>query len=173
VYDKKGRLENGEDSVYYFAIYDFDLTEQLAASLYFNVTAPKKDKTRTVTAPTSYVTVSYIGSIETEPTSTTIITTTEEKVLPTKQQESQSKSEMSQGEVAGAAVGGVIGGCLIFGAIGWVLWRRLVRRKTEPVDTAAVQYQEQVVETKAELPGDNRVHPSEYAKSPTGIYEAP
>lgn len=80
---------------------------------------------------------------------------------------------MSQGEMAGAAVGGVVGGLLIFGAIGWVLWRRIARRKSRAVNPTTVQYQEQGVETKAELPGDNSVHPSEYAKSPTGIYEAP
>ena len=55
--------------------------------LYFNVTAPKKDKTTTVTASPSYITVSYTRPIETETTSTSISTTTDEIVLPTKQQE--------------------------------------------------------------------------------------
>ncbi|KAH7188082.1 uncharacterized protein B0J16DRAFT_381967 [Fusarium flagelliforme] len=174
-YDMSNQLENGEDSQYNFEIWDRDSRKQLASSLYFNVTAPKDDiRTFIFTAPPpSTVTVVQSQPIEAKTTSTTIESTQQETKSAGDEEENISTPEMSPKEVAGAAVGGVVGGLLIFGAIGWLLWRGMAKRKSQPVDSATVQYQEQVVETKAELPGDNSVHPSEYAKSPTGIYEAP
>ena len=172
-YDKSNELENGEDSQYYFELWDLDVKERLASSVYFNVTAPKKQNTRTVNAPPSTVTVSQTPPINAEAKSTTIKSTEEETKTAGDRETNISKSGTSRGEVAGAAVGGVVGGLLIAGAVSWVLWRRMAKRKSQAVDLTTVQNQERIVETKAELPGDNSVHPSEYAKSPTGIYEAP
>lgn len=161
---------NGEDTVYYFLLHH-PVEGYVAYSHYFNVTAPKKDSTRTVTAPPSTVTIPQSRPFEPEASSTTINSEPEGTEPASNEYESSPKPGISQGKVAGAAVGGVVGVLLIFGVTGWLLWRR--RNKTDPVDRTAVQYHEQAVETKAELPEDNRVHPSEYAKSPTGIYEAP
>ncbi|RBR23737.1 uncharacterized protein FIESC28_03442 [Fusarium coffeatum] len=163
-------MKKDEDAVYYFVLFDPDTEDRLAYSLYFNVTAPQKDSTKTITAPGSTVTISQGPSMKPEATFTTIHSTPEVTKPASNQDESNTKSGMSQGEVAGAAVGGVVGGLLIFGVIGWVLWRRRMGSKTK---AAATQYQEQAVGTKAELPGDDKAHPSEYARSPTGIYEAP
>ena len=179
-YDEWDMLEDGRDARYFFELQvEVDGSrETLASSLFFNVTAPKKENTRTITAPPSTVTISQSRLIESEETSTAeslapVDTATGETKSARKEQDSSSTYGMSQGEVAGAAVGGVVGGLLLFGVIGWVLWKWMARNKSHPADTAVNQYQEQAVETKAELPGDNRVHPSEYARSPTGVYEAP
>ncbi|KAI1052356.1 hypothetical protein LB507_007556 [Fusarium sp. FIESC RH6] len=169
-YDLSNKLMKGEDTVYYFVL-SHPREVYVTGSHYINVTAPKKDTTRTVTAPPSTVTIPQSRPIEPKTTSTTMSNTPEGTESASDGYESNSKSGMSQGEVAGAAVGGLVGALLIFGVAGWLLWMR--RSKTDPVDSTAVQYHEQAVETKAELPGNNTVHPSEYAKSPTGIYEAP
>ncbi|CAG7559048.1 unnamed protein product [Fusarium equiseti] len=137
-YDMSNQLENGEDSQYWFELWDRDSRDQLASSLYFNVTAPKNDDIRTfifTAPPPSTVTVVQSRPIDAETTSTTVESTQQETKSEGDEQENTSKPGMSPKEVAGVAIGGVVGGLLIFGAIGWVLWRKMAKRKSQPVDS--------------------------------------
>lgn len=156
--------------MYYFAILDND-DSVVAESVYINVTAPRKAEIETVTAT---ATVSQIVSrLETTPTvESTSDTSAKETLLPSEETGSGSESGMTQGEVAGAAVGATLGGLLIFGGMGWLIWKRWGRDKSDS-DIAATPQNQEVPEAKAELPGDDRAFPFDYARSPTGIYEAP
>ncbi|KAF5669173.1 hypothetical protein FCIRC_9336 [Fusarium circinatum] len=160
-WDVLGILEGNEDSVYYFALSDRPdgLTVYLAETQYFNVTAPKLETAITSTLQTS-TTIESMSS--------TRIATSTTKPLPTSAAPDQSldsdaKSNsdfgISKGEIAGAAVGGTIGGLILVGVVGWFIWRRGRRgRRKEETDLSIVsqshQQQFHSSETKAELPGD-------------------
>ncbi|KAF5535440.1 hypothetical protein FPHYL_13195 [Fusarium phyllophilum] len=183
-WDVMGLLEGNEDSVYYFALRDSpggfpspgDSTA--AETQYFNVTAPRIETTIASTLQTSTtvrsMSSSQIATSATQPlpTSTATDQSSNSGVDP------NSDSGMSKGEIAGAAVGGTIGGLILVGAIGWMTWRKLGRyqRKTD-VSVVSQSHQGQVnySETKAELPGDPalEVYPAGYARSPPGLHEAP
>jgi hypothetical protein len=162
--------------VYYFEIYNPDKKGPIAASEWFNVTAPKPDKTKTVTAPANTVTVSQAIPTSQDKISTRSITTdteTTRTLAVGEGTQSSSESKMTPGEVAGAGVGGAIGGILIIGGFGWLIWRRVAKGKANADVTVASQQQELATVPKAELPGDNKAYPSNYATGPTGLYEAP
>ncbi|RGP72435.1 hypothetical protein FSPOR_2646 [Fusarium sporotrichioides] len=179
-YNVGGLSKNQEDSIYAFALWE-DAGGVLAQSLFFNVSAPEPKTTETSTSDQSTTaapnelsstgtTTSSIAESTTQsnPSSseTTTTTTGEDK-------DTTSTSNLSQGETAGAAVGGTVGGLLIFAGIGWILWKRLSKGKSDNSVSQAQQQQTQVSEPKAELPGDHEPHMSGYARSPTGVYEAP
>ncbi|RGP81342.1 hypothetical protein FLONG3_486 [Fusarium longipes] len=176
VYDILEKAENGEDAMYYFDIYDRNKMRTVVSSEWFNVTAPKPEKTKIVIGPGSTVTVSQAisasqNTILTE--STTIDPEARRTLVMDEGTESSSESGMSRGEMAGAGVGGAIGGILIIGGFGWLIWRRVAKGKVNKDIPVVVQQQEQVAVPKAELPGDCKACPSNYATSPTGLYEAP
>lgn len=161
--------ENKEDCIYWFSIIDTEYGATLAESQYVNVSAPKAEETKTVTASMASTTL------------TTETTTSTMDASPSKESSStsepSSKSGLSRGEVAGAAVGATIGGLLILGGIGWMVWRRRVRRKNDapPAELPDNYNQEQPCSErpKSELPAEPVVFPLESPRSPHIIYEAP
>ncbi|KAF4436818.1 hypothetical protein FACUT_6167 [Fusarium acutatum] len=185
-YDIAGALSNNEDSVYYFELYEPDDKSQLAKSQYVNVSAPRRDKTETVTVSVSMSkTLTFSTQASTLQTSTTL--SSDSNTAPTdspSSDETDSSSETKSGPgLSSAATGGVaggaaIGGLLIFGGIGWLVWRRLARKKQDrpiselPADLPQ-QHQPDLSQTKAELAGDPGTYPPGYARSPSGIHEAP
>ncbi|GKU07494.1 hypothetical protein FLAG1_09296 [Fusarium langsethiae] len=178
-YNAGGLSKNQEDSIYAFALWE-DAGGVLAQSLFFNVSAPEPKTTETstsdqstTTAPnelstTSTTTSSIAESItQSNPSSSETTTTTGED------KDTTSTSNLSQGETAGAAVGGIVGGLSIFAGIGWLLWKRLSKDKSDSSMSQDQQQQTQVSEPKAELTGDHAQHDSGYARSPPGVHEAP
>ncbi|KAF5694975.1 hypothetical protein FDENT_788 [Fusarium denticulatum] len=176
-WDVMGIVEGNEDSVYYFALNDRpdDLTSYVAATQYFNVTAPALETS--TTSITAYITTSKTVGVSTtqlNPRPTVTVQSTNEEA----NSDTGHDSGMSKGEIAGAAVGGTIGGFALLGAVGWLIWRKLGRyqRKTD-VSVVSQSHQGQVnySETKAELPGDpaQETYPAGYARSPPGLHEAP
>lgn len=176
-YDVKGLSNNDEDSTYYFAIWS---QKMLAQSQYFNVSAPEPEKTHTIIQITTIIreertTTQAIVDPTTESTtesateSTTELSTT--TTATSEEIDAISDSGLSRSQTAGVAVGAVIGGLLILGSVGWFLWRKVSRNVSEGPQVQ--QQQAQHSELKAELPGDSQPHVSDYARSPTGLYEVP
>ncbi|KAF5713680.1 hypothetical protein FGLOB1_3898 [Fusarium globosum] len=148
-YDISNATDNNEDCIYWFSLMDSTYGGTLAKSQYVNVSAPKAEET-TTDSPTS------ISSPALEP---------------------GSKSGLSRGEIAGVAVGATIGGLLVLGGIGWMVWRMRARRK---IDAAPAELpgncapeQPHFERPKSELPAEPVVFPSERPRSPPRIYEAP
>ncbi|KAF5614162.1 uncharacterized protein FSUBG_42 [Fusarium subglutinans] len=185
-YDIAGALSNNEDAVYYFDLYEPDDESQLAKSQYVNVSAPRRDKTETVTVSVSMSkTLTFSTQVSTLQTSTTL--SSDSNAAPTdppSSDETDSSSEtksgagLSSAAIGGVAAGATIGGLLIFGGIGWLAWRRLARKKQDrpiselPADLPQ-QHQPDPSQTKAELTGDIGTYLPGYARSPSGIHEAP
>ncbi|KAF5722183.1 hypothetical protein FMUND_3105 [Fusarium mundagurra] len=183
-YDIAGALSNNEDSVYYFQLYQPEYSSELAKSQYVNVSAPRRDKTETVTVSVSTSMVSTSSTqASTLQTSTTLAGNT--NTAPTDSSSSdetdsviRSGSGLSSAATGGVAAGATISGLLIFGGIGWLAWRGLSRKKQDrpiselPADLPQ-QHQPSPSQTKAELTGDPGTYPSGYARSPSGIHEAP
>ncbi|KAF5684285.1 hypothetical protein FDENT_6790 [Fusarium denticulatum] len=183
-YDIAGALSNNEDYVYYFVLYEPDDEAQLAKSQYVNVSAPRRDKTVTAPAPKP-TTLTFSTQASTLQTSTTFASDTD--TTPTdssssdvteSSSETKSGSGLSSAATGGVAAGAAIGGLLIFGGTGWLAWRRFSRKKQDrpiselPADLPK-QHQPDPSQTKAELTGDPGIHPPGYARSPSGIHEAP
>ncbi|KAF5241044.1 hypothetical protein FANTH_9261 [Fusarium anthophilum] len=149
-YDISNATENNEDCIYWFSLMDSEYGGTLAKSQYVNVSAPKADATTT-------------DSSASRDTSSAL--------------EPISNSGLSRGEVAGIAVGATIGGLLILGAIGWMVWRRRTRRENDPALAELPgnyeQSQPHSERPKSELPAEPVVFPSERPRSPPRIYEAP
>ncbi|PCD31380.1 hypothetical protein AU210_011035 [Fusarium oxysporum f. sp. radicis-cucumerinum] len=185
-YDMADALSNNEDSVYYFELYQPDDEARLAKSQYVNVSAPRRDKTETVTVSVSMSkTLEFSTQASTLQTSITSASDTDtEPTDSSSSDETDSSSEtktgpgLSSAATGGVAAGATIGGLLIFGGIGWLAWRRLARKKQDrpvselPADLPQ-QYQPGTSQTKAELTGDPGTYPPGYARSPSGIHEAP
>ncbi|KAF4959538.1 hypothetical protein FGADI_1605 [Fusarium gaditjirri] len=168
-YDISNATENNEDCIYWFSLVDRISGGILAESQYVNVSAPTAKETTTVTASTASTAV----------TSLTTETTTDSSASrdSSSTREPSSKSGLSRGEIAGVAVGATIGGLLILGGIGWILWRRRARSKSDAAlaelpgnDNQEQPYSER---PKSELPAEPVVFPSERPRSPPRIYEAP
>ncbi|KAF9761869.1 hypothetical protein IL306_003647 [Fusarium sp. DS 682] len=174
---------NDEDCVYWFALYEYDSDLRLAQTQYFNVTYPKRDDTKTITkvqtAPLTQTTHSLQSETSTtQPISTSISTDRPSPEETNSDASLDSKSGMSKGEIAGAAVGGTLGGLLLLGVVGWLVWRRLARSKMDMGVSVVSQHQLPQLygsEPKAELPGDTKVqeYSPGYARGPGGIHEAP
>ncbi|KAJ4263447.1 hypothetical protein NW762_006266 [Fusarium torreyae] len=168
-YDIFNVNENNEDCIYWFSIVDRKSGGKLAESQYVNVSAPKAKETKTVTASMASTTL----------TTETTISTTEASSSKEASSISQPspKSRLSKGGIAGVAVGATIGGLLILGGIGWMIWRRQATRKHDAVlaELPGNNYQEQPYSErpKSELPAEPVVLPSERPRSPPRIYEAP
>ncbi|KAF4439778.1 hypothetical protein FACUT_3898 [Fusarium acutatum] len=177
-WDVIGTLEGNEDSVYKFALGDplAGYLGFIAVTQYFNVTAPKPETTITTTLQTSTtiqsISPTRVASSATQPPPTSTVTDQSSG----SDADPDPDSGISKGEIAGAAVGGTIGGLILLGILGWLFWRRLGRSKKD-TDPSVISQSQQFhsSETKAELPGDSalEVNPSGYARSPPGLYEAP
>ncbi|EWZ97345.1 hypothetical protein FOWG_01832 [Fusarium oxysporum f. sp. lycopersici MN25] len=149
-YDISNATENNEDCIYWFSLIDSKYGGTLAKSQYVNVSAPKAEETTTDSS----------ASVD---TSSTL--------------EPSSKSGLSRGEIAGVAVGATIGGLLILGCVGWMVWRRRARMKNNAALAELPgnynQDQPHSERPKSELPAEPVVFPSERPRSPPRIYEAP
>ncbi|KAF5253703.1 hypothetical protein FANTH_1395 [Fusarium anthophilum] len=177
-WDVMGTMENNEDTVYFFILssHSGSTGGSIAMTQEFNVTAPKLETTTATMLQTS-TTIQSISSVATSatqplPTSTTTDRSSDPDTHP------NYDSGISKSEIAGAAVGGTIGGLIILGVVGWLIWRKLGRSKKETglsVVSQGHHQQFQSSETKAELPGEPAVegYPSGYARSPPGLHEAP
>ncbi|KAI6773083.1 hypothetical protein HG530_004041 [Fusarium avenaceum] len=171
-YNLLGLAMNNEDSVYWFML-DTSEMGKIAGSVPINVTAPQDDKIKFVSVSTT------LTSRQQEPSSTTETDTGHTTTGSSSTEETSSSSDpgsdsgLSRGETAGVTAGAIIGGLLILGGLGWFAWRKLAMGKE--VDKGLQHQQEQFYssETKAELPGNLDTHPSDYARSPAGLYEAP
>ncbi|EWY99821.1 hypothetical protein FOYG_03759 [Fusarium oxysporum NRRL 32931] len=149
-YDISNATENNEDCIYWFSLIDSKYGGTLAKSQYVNVSAPKAEETTTDSS------ASGDASSTLEPSS---------------------KSGLSRGEIAGVAVGATIGGLLILGCVGWIVWRKWARRKNDAALAELPgnynQDQPHSERPKSELPAEPVVFPSERPRSPPRIYEAP
>lgn len=149
-YDISNATENNEDCIYWFSLIDSKYGGTLAKSQYVNVSAPKAEETTTDSS------ASGDASSTLEPSS---------------------KSGLSRGEIAGVAVGATIGGLLILGCVGWMVWRRRARMKNNAALAELPgnynQDQPHSERPKSELPAEPVVFPSERPRSPPRIYEAP
>ncbi|KAF4339545.1 hypothetical protein FBEOM_6539 [Fusarium beomiforme] len=186
-HDVANKSNNNDDTVYYFAIYASGESEPLAQSQYVNVSAPRPDKTETVTISVSASrTLSFSTDLSTMKTSIISATYTTEPTDSSSSEgtestsDSKSHSGLSAAATGGVAAGATIGGLLILGGIGWLIWRRLARRNRNrtvaelPGDVSHNHHQHQpdLSRTKVELPGDPGTYPSGYARSPPGMHEA-
>jgi hypothetical protein len=185
-WDVVGILKENEDAVYYFALGEDSngltgpdgVMAPIASTQWFNVTAPRIETTTASTLLTSTTVRSMSSSqIATSATQPLPISTATDQ-NSNSNADPNSNSGMSKGEIAGAAIGGTIGGLILLSVVGWFIWRRLGRSKgNTDVSVVSQSQQEQVnySETKAELPGEPalEVYPAGYARSPPGLHEAP
>lgn len=129
-------LEDGEDSVFYFSIYEADVDKVVATSHYFNVTYEQADKIETTTAskadPTSHssestsTSTSTSEAISTTSTSAPASTTTgsDPENLVGDEKDSGGSGGLSTGAVAGISVGATLGGIAAIVGLGYFLWKR-------------------------------------------------
>ncbi|KAL6922861.1 hypothetical protein FSST1_000135 [Fusarium sambucinum] len=168
-YDISNVMENNEDCIYWFELRDRESNGTLAESQYVNVSAPKSDETKTTAAAPASPNLNMETATSTTDTSPSIEASSTS--------EPSSKSGFSKGEIAGVAVGATIGGLLILGGIGWIVWRRRVRRKNDAVlaELPGDHNQDQPYSErpKSELPAEPIVFPLQRPGSPSRIYEAP
>ncbi|WXC56153.1 hypothetical protein SNK03_002090 [Fusarium graminearum] len=174
-YNVGGLSKNEEDSVYTFALW-ISRSGVLAQSLFFNVSAPEPETTTTISkvlSITRATTQSIAESTTQSEPSTTAKTAATSATIAEEDTGTTPKSGLSKGETAGAAVGGTIGGLLIFGCVGWLLWKQISKKKRDQGIYEVPAEQLPVSEPKAELPGDHGSHIPGYARSPPGVFEAP
>ncbi|KLO91969.1 uncharacterized protein LW94_2667 [Fusarium fujikuroi] len=149
-YDISNATENNEDCIYWFSLMDSKYGGLLAKSQYVNVSAPKAEETTTDSSASRDTSSAF---------------------------EPSSKSGLSGSEIAGVAVGATVGGLLILGAMGWMVWRRRARRKNDAVLAELPgnyeQDQPHSERPKSELPAEPVVFSPERPRSPPRIYEAP
>lgn len=174
-YNVGGLSKNEEDSVYTFALW-ISRSGVLAQSLFFNVSAPEPETTTTISkvlSITRATTQSIAESTTQSEPSTTAKTAATSATIAEEDTGATPKSGLSKGETAGAAIGGTIGGLLIFGCVGWLLWKQISKKKRDQGIYEVPAEQLPVPEPKAELPGDHGSHIPGYARSPPGVFEAP
>ncbi|CAJ0550158.1 Ff.00g100880.m01.CDS01 [Fusarium sp. VM40] len=168
-YDMSDMTENEGDCTYWFRIVDPRYHATLADSQYFNVSAPKPEETKTIPASTVLITLTAEAT-----TSTTDASSSKEAGFTS---ETSPKSGLSKGEIAGVAVGATVGGLLVLGVIGWVLWKRRIRMKDDaaPAELPGSYNQDQPYSErpKSELPAEPVVLPSASPRGPPEVYEAP
>ncbi|KAF5246918.1 hypothetical protein FAUST_1103 [Fusarium austroamericanum] len=175
-YNFAGLSKNGEDSVYYFTLWERS-NGYFAQSITFNVTAPDPETTTTTISKVLSITRTTTQSIAESTTQSEPSTTEETIATSTTIAEDDTgatpNSGLSKGETAGVAVGGTIGGLLIFGCVGWLLWKQISKKKRDQGIYEVPAEQLPVSEPKVELPGDHGSHIPGYARSPPGVFEAP
>ncbi|KAH6950121.1 hypothetical protein DER45DRAFT_619852 [Fusarium avenaceum] len=168
-YDMSDVTENEEDCIYWFRIVDPRYDATLADSQYFNVSAPKAEVTKTITASTVLITLTA------EATTSATDASSSKEAGPAS--ETSSKSGLSKGEIAGLAVGATVGGLLILGFIGWVFWKRRMRMKNDaaPTELPDSHSRDQTCSErpKSELPAEPVVFPSASPRGPPEVYEVP
>jgi hypothetical protein len=140
----------GESAVFYFAITLPGSEDHLAASSYFNVTLNQEEE-----EPTSSTTVS---TREPTSTSTSASTSTRSQTAAFPPPEDGDNEDLSNGAVAGIAVGVTIGGIALLAAMGFFLWKRMRGRRDSGSAPAAA--------ATPSTPGYEQYKPSIYA-SPT------
>lgn len=175
-YDIAKTATNDEDTVYWFGLWDGEDGPRLARSQYVNVSAPESQESSSVMISETSTLATQLSTTQ-EPTSTTTepISTTVSPEL-NEETSSPSNSGLSRGERAGAIAGGVIGALLILGFAGWLLWTRFVKNKANknsPAELPDQSQSQECSEARVELPVDDVTNARDYAKSPTGLYEAP
>ncbi|KAG5803276.1 hypothetical protein H9Q74_012181 [Fusarium xylarioides] len=128
-WDVLGILEENEYAVCSFTLSDRPdgltgpdgLMVFIAATQYFNITAPRIETTITFTLQTS-TTVQRMSSLQVATSATQPLpTSTATEQSSNSDVDLDSNSEMSKGEIAGAAVGRTIRGLILVGAIGWMI----------------------------------------------------
>lgn len=116
-------VSEGEQAVFYMALYEAGQDGFTTTSHYFNVSIPEDDSDKpTSTGPATNPTVDPTGedpkTITVEPTSTG------GSDSDGGSSNSDDDSDLSTGAVAGIAVGATLGGIALVGALGFFLWRR-------------------------------------------------
>ncbi|KAF4983539.1 hypothetical protein FZEAL_1074 [Fusarium zealandicum] len=133
VYDPASNATDNEDVICGFALYEPVDGDLLAQSRFFNISAPESDSTTTSS-------VSTIGSTSaTAPisSSTTVTTSSmDTEIAPTESSTSQDTSSdsgpgLSGGATAGIGAGATLGGLLVLGGVGFLLWKRHRRRSKD------------------------------------------
>jgi hypothetical protein len=181
-YNFGGLSENNEDSIYSFVLYEHGVKGALATSQNLNVSAPKPDETKYVTIATTLtfrdVSSTTVPSTESEIESSTVPTTTDISLSEDAKSgiTATASPGLSQGATAGIAIGAILGGLLILGGFGWLIWKSFIRKKDGHDNANGIEYQpEQYVYSmgqKAELPGDSR-NPYTHPRIVPGLHEAP
>ncbi|KAF4973784.1 hypothetical protein FZEAL_9231 [Fusarium zealandicum] len=122
-------------NVYYFAMSENGVPVPYYTSHYFNITDPDKASSSTVTgAASSTTTGGGASSTAAEGSSTTSSSDTAEK---------KDDGGLSTGATAGIAVGAAIGGLLICGGLGFLLWKRF--RKGDHATPGSTDHDKEVV----------------------------
>ncbi|KAF5974916.1 hypothetical protein FCOIX_7955 [Fusarium coicis] len=177
-YDFLGLAEGNEDSVYWFTLFKSS-QGRVARSDYFNVSSPQADETTSASISATATGPGLATSASRQHASTLTAgseTDTEHTSSTSSTSATKSGSGLSQGATAGVTAGAIIGGLLILGGIGLLVWRRLEkgRKSSKGTEEAPDQHHQfYPLETKVELPSDITTHPSEYATSRPGLHEAP
>ncbi|KAF4972314.1 hypothetical protein FSARC_1093 [Fusarium sarcochroum] len=176
------RVEDGEDAVFHFSLFQSGTNNIVANSQNFNVTIPK-DETTTSAASTT---------VKPSPTPTrdTSETTTDASAETTTDAASDSDDKsLSTGAVAGIAVGATIGGILVLGGLGFLLWKHFRKgagpstggyappseMPTGAQNQPAHEYYKPPGQPPAEMAGQPWIHQPQqgYGSGPGGLHEAP
>ncbi|KAF5002021.1 hypothetical protein FGRMN_632 [Fusarium graminum] len=175
-YNQGGFKDLVGDSVYYFSMYEADVEGEIASSQYVNVSAPEEEAIPSTRFVLISTTVTFRDTISTTQHTTGSKPTTNDPPPNETDTPSSVNAGLSQGAIAGIAVGAILGGVFIFGGLGWFLWNRS-KRQGDPGSTNGVHNQEQqhsdVQSPKAELPGDSAAPLSHNARDVPGLHEAP
>ncbi|KAK2595656.1 hypothetical protein QQS21_006629 [Conoideocrella luteorostrata] len=164
------KVAKDEDAIFYLGLYDPDTPDKrVAACHYFNVTIDNAAVTTSVTSETTS-TPSATAVSSSSAVSTTASTSTSTSMPVT-----ESGAGLSNGAVAGIAVGATVGGLLLLGALGFLAWRHLRSRR----DHTPAAMGPSVTENKPELSGQPSYHGSEtpnyynHQYKPAPVHEAP
>ncbi|KAF4341285.1 Crumbs like 3 [Fusarium beomiforme] len=173
-----------DDAVFHFSLFKSGTNDIYANSAAFNVTVPKGETTSATLASTTAIQ---------SPTATGALseTTTTEAATETTTSNSSNKDDggLSTGAVAGVAVGATIGGILLLGGAGFLLWRHFRKgpggnvggyappsemptgAQNQPVQE---YYKAPTQQAPAEMAGQPWIHPSQNGyQGPGGLHEAP
>ncbi|KAJ4260448.1 hypothetical protein NW762_007188 [Fusarium torreyae] len=176
------RVKDDEDAVFHFSLFQSGTNNVVANSQNFNVTIPKDDTTTTSAASTT---------VEPSPTPTrgASETTTDASAETTDAGSGSDDSSLSTGAVAGIAVGATLGGILVLGGLGFLLWKHFRKGAGAPTGGYAPpsemptgaqnqpvqEYYKPPGQPPAEMAGQPWIHPPQqgYGNGPGGLHEAP
>ncbi|KAH6889648.1 hypothetical protein B0T10DRAFT_38069 [Thelonectria olida] len=158
-------VAKGQSAIFYLAIYEAGVTNMDASSHYFNVTL---DDTATSTTTAASATKSA-G----KPTTSAA----EAETTTASSDNSDSGSDgLATGAIAGIAVGATVGGGLLLGALGFLLWRLLRKRDSGGKYSPGQQYpppeMDNVTPNWVQTPQSQPPVPVQHQMAPQ-IYEAP
>lgn len=136
-------MAKGEDAILYFAVMPAKSPNKDAMSHYFNVTIADAP---TTTSASDTASVSTISMATTSMTVVPSNTTT-----PPPENSGGSSPGLSNGAVAGIAVGCTIGGLLLLGGIGLLLWKKM--KKSKAADETQETQESEVKKEPLELSG--------------------